>query len=72
MNRLNPDRKLYDALKKIGHIYMTPEQIKRDSKNSGLDYVEYLEMAYDNIQQEARAAIYRMKRPAEKIEKEVE
>lgn len=57
--------RLFDALKRISKQYMTPDQIRRDSKNSGLDYEEYLEMSYENIQADAKRAIYgvRIKRP---------
>jgi hypothetical protein len=37
--------------------YMTPAQIRRDAeKNHGLDFEEEIEMVYENIQAEARAA----------------
>jgi hypothetical protein len=52
--------RLYDALKKIGK-YMTPDQIRRDSGDKGsvgLDYEEYLEMSYENIQAEAKRATH--------------
>lgn len=50
--------RLYDALKRIGK-YMTPDQIRRDAKREmGLDYEEYLEMSYENIQAEAKRAIH--------------
>jgi hypothetical protein len=58
--------RLYDALKRIGKGYMTPDQIRRDAKREmGLDYEEYLEMSYENIQAEAKQAIHgvRIKRP---------
>ena len=57
--------KLYDALKRIGRGYMTPAQIRRDTDNVGLDYEEYLEMSYENIQGEALHAIkgVRIRRP---------
>ncbi len=45
------------ALRHIGTVYMTPAQIQRDQKNSGLSYTEYLELSYENIQGEARAAV---------------
>jgi hypothetical protein len=52
-------RKMYEALDRIAHGYMTPSRIRRDAggKNSALEYAEYLEMAYDNIQGEAKAAL---------------
>lgn len=48
------------TLRRIHHAYMTSEKIFKESKGKnsiGLSYTEYLEMAYDNIQQEARAAV---------------
>jgi antitoxin component HigA of HigAB toxin-antitoxin module len=54
------EQRYFDALKRIRH-YMTPEQIRRD--NLGLDYTEYLEMAYENIKLEAAHAIKNRKRP---------
>jgi hypothetical protein len=51
--------RLYDALKRIAKGYMTPDQIKRDSKKEmGLNYEEYLEMSYENIQNDAKRAIH--------------
>ena len=47
--------RMRSTLKRIATGYMTPAQIQRD-KEQGLDYEEYLEMAYGNIQQEARTA----------------
>lgn len=43
------------VLRRIANDYMTSAQIERD-KNAGLDYVEYLECAYENIQAEAKQA----------------
>lgn len=43
------------TLKRIATSYMTPAQIQRD-KEAGLDYEEYLEYAYENMQAEAKAA----------------
>jgi hypothetical protein len=60
--KIDHQQKMYDALKKITK-YMTPDQIRRDSDGSGLDYEEYLEMVYENIQQEAKNAIYKLRRP---------
>ncbi len=48
--------KMRNTLKRIATGYMTPQQIKRDSNLSGLNYSEYLEMTYENIQQEAKTA----------------
>lgn len=56
-------RRYFDALKRIAKDRMTPDQIRRDAPNVGLEYEEYLEMAYENMQQDARNAIHRKRRP---------
>lgn len=58
----NNERRYFDALKTIRN-YMTPDQIRRDTKNTGLDYEEYLEMSYENIRAEAESAIKGKRRP---------
>jgi hypothetical protein len=48
---------LRQVLKRIA-AYDTPEQLRQESENEyGLSYEEALEMAYENIQLEARAAL---------------
>ena len=47
--------KMLRILRRISKDYKTPEQIQRD-KSMGLDYEEYLEYAYENIQSEAKSA----------------
>lgn len=47
--------RMLHTLRRISRDYMTPEQIQRD-KETGLYYEDHLEMAYENIQQEAKAA----------------
>lgn len=44
-------------LRKISRDYMTPAQIRKDAKNEGLDFDEYLEMSYENIQRDAHYAV---------------
>lgn len=56
------EQRYYDCLKRIAK-YMTPEQLYRDAKNIGLEPGEYIEMVYENIQQEARNAVYNKRRP---------
>jgi hypothetical protein len=50
--------RMYYALKTIATEYQTPDQLKRgaDKGEYGLNYVETLEMAYENIQQLAKDA----------------
>lgn len=45
------------TLKKIWKDYMTTEQIARGHEKEGLDHIEMLEMAYQNIQGEAANAV---------------
>lgn len=62
---IEKQQRLYDALKAIGREYMTPAQIARDAERThgALDKIEYLEMAYENIQELAKMAIKGMRRP---------
>ena len=45
------------VLRRIGRGYMTSKQIRKDAPNSGLDFEEYLEMSYENLQTEAANAV---------------
>ena len=50
--------KLFDALKRIA-AYQSPDRLRRSSeKDWGLPYAEALEMAYDNIQSDAKRAVH--------------
>lgn len=50
--------KMYAALERIAKGYQTPDQLRRNSeKDWGVSYEESLEMAYENLQAEAKAAI---------------
>lgn len=49
--------KMHEALRKIA-AYQSPEKLKKDSeKDWGLEYEEAMEMAYENMQSEAKSAI---------------
>lgn len=49
------------ALKKIAKDYQTPEQLQRNCKGDyGLSYSETLEMAYENLQNEARNGYFKI------------
>jgi len=61
--KLEHQQRMFDTLKRISNGYMTPNQIRRDSDGSGLDCEEYLEMSYENIQSEAKAAVKGLRRP---------
>ena len=57
-------QRLYDALHKIAKGYMTPDELRRKcTEEYGLEYHEVLEIAYENIQQDAAKAIKGMRRP---------
>lgn len=58
------ERRYFDALKLIAKGYASTDRLRRDAeKEYGLDYGEALEMAYENIQSAAAAAIYGRRRP---------
>ena len=55
--------KLYVALKRIAS-YQSPDRMRQSSqKDWGVDYEECLEMAYENLQQEARIATKGLRLP---------
>lgn len=48
---------MLQTLKRISKDYQTSDQLRRNSeKQYGLEYEEALEMAYENVQEEARQA----------------
>jgi len=50
--------RMWSALKMIAHQYETPDQLRRNvEKDHGVEYEEGLEMAYENIQTLAKAAV---------------
>lgn len=65
------EQHMYDALRRIARQYQTPAELRRHSERQyGVPYEEALEMAYENIQAEAAAAIKGMRRPAVAAERE--
>ncbi len=61
-NQITKLQKLYDALKLIAS-YDPPERVKKDAESFGLGESEAVEMAYENLIQEAKSAIRGMRRP---------
>lgn len=59
---IEKQQRLYDTLKRIAKDYRSAESILR-KPDSGLDGPEELEMAYENIQDEAKVAIKGVRRP---------
>lgn len=60
------EQRLYWALKRIA-AYDTPTRLRRDSeKHWGLGFEEAIEMAYENIQTEARTALMGVRLPKPK------
>lgn len=54
--------RMLDALRTIAKQYSTPETLrKRAEIQYGLSYGEILEMAYENIQGEAKVACHKIK-----------
>lgn len=67
MKRVDYEQRFETALRRI-LAYDTPARLRRESEKSyGLEYTEALEMAYENIQGEARAALsgFRKRRSAQ-------
>ncbi|WP_375414519.1 hypothetical protein [uncultured Bradyrhizobium sp.] len=62
---MNNEQRYFDALKKIAREYQTADQLRRRTGQYGCSFEEEIEMAYENIQQEARAAIKGRRRPVE-------
>lgn len=61
--QIEREQKLYDALKRIT-CYKSPEWLRKNAENEyGLEFREAIEMAYENVISEARAAIKGMRRP---------
>lgn len=61
--RTDYEARFYFTLRRI-MAYMTPDQLRRQAeKQSGLDYEEALEMAYENVREEALAALTGYRRP---------
>lgn len=49
---------MYLTLRRISKVYQTPDRLRRNSeKQYGLEYEEALEMAYENIQNDASFAV---------------
>ena len=61
--RMSHEQAYYDVLKKIARSYQTSDQLRRRAGQYGCSHVEELEMAYENIQEEARRAIHGKRRP---------
>ncbi len=60
--RISNEQLYYDVLARISRDYRSAESLLKRG-DCGLDGVEALEMAYDNIQASARAAIKGKRRP---------
>ena len=65
------EQRYYDALKRIARGYKTAAQLRKDDNVEFLGLEEVLEMAYENIQNEARTALGRRKRPTNDVPKNV-
>lgn len=63
---IEQQQRMYDALKRIRDDYMSPDEIRNHDTEAeaDLDFEEYMEMSYENIQGEAAAAIRGLNRPA--------
>jgi hypothetical protein len=57
------EQRYFDTLKKIARGYQTSDQLRRNAGQYGCNHVDELEMSYENIQSEAKAAIKGRRRP---------
>lgn len=60
---MSKEQRYYDALYVIAKRYQTSDKLRKQAGQYGCDHVEELEMAYENMQQIAKDAIKRQKRP---------
>lgn len=61
---MSNEQRYYDALRRIARDYQTADQLRRNAGQYGLEHIDELEMAYENIQEEAKLAIKGRRRPA--------
>lgn len=62
-NKQSNEQRYFDALKLIA-AFSSPEELHRNAEKFGLyDGFEHIEMAYENAIAEARAAVFRKRRP---------
>lgn len=54
---------MYMALRRIAKGYVSTGQVDRNAERLGLSPHEFLEFAYDNIQQEAKNGLCRIRLP---------
>jgi hypothetical protein len=62
-NKEKQFEEMYLSLRRIAKGYMTPAQIRRESAKGVLSFEEYIEMAYDNIQAEAKNGLHGIRLP---------
>lgn len=57
------ERRYYDVLKRIATGYQSSAKLRRNAGQYGCSFEEEIEMAYENIQEEAKHAIKGRRRP---------
>lgn len=63
MNQQKNEQLYFDALKRIS-LYQSVERLRRSSqKDWGLEFSEALEMAYENVIEEAKQSVRGKRRP---------
>jgi len=60
---MSQERVYYDALKRIARQYQTADRLLKNGGQYGLEAIEELSMAYENMQSEAERAIKGKRRP---------
>lgn len=60
---MSAEQVYYDALKRIARGYQTSDQLRKRAGQYGCEWIDELEMAYENIQKVAEHAIKGRRRP---------
>jgi hypothetical protein len=61
---MSNEQRYYDVLKRIASGYQTSAKLRRNAGQYGCSFEEEIEMAYENIQEEAKRAIKGQRRPS--------
>lgn len=61
---MSNEQRYYDVLKRIAAEYQSSGKLRRNAGQYGCSFEEEIEMAYENIQEEAKRAIKGHRRPS--------
>lgn len=63
MADVSNERRYFDALRRIARGYQSAAQLRRYAGQYGVSFAEEIELAYENLQQEAANAIRSRRQP---------